>query len=172
MPPKKSSVMFQSTPPVKAATFGCLRQQHESNVSIHAAREGGDGHGCIPASNYYWFQSTPPVKAATSKTMKHLSILPFQSTPPVKAATQGCRTRRCGARVSIHAAREGGDQSLFKTVGMIRVSIHAAREGGDIPATGNRQHQVRFQSTPPVKAATSSTHTRRDRKGGFNPRRP
>ena len=33
----------------------------------------------------------------------------FQSTPPVKAATRKLRDRRWAGRISIHAAREGGD---------------------------------------------------------------
>ena len=33
---------FQSTPPVKAATFSVRTQQTVSRISIHAAREGGD----------------------------------------------------------------------------------------------------------------------------------
>ena len=33
---------FQSTPPVKAATFFFLIRQPEPPISIHAAREGGD----------------------------------------------------------------------------------------------------------------------------------
>ena len=78
-------------------------------ISIHAAREGGDGHGGIPASDYYRFQSTPPVKAATEDLgglVNHVFI-------------------------SIHAAREGGDHTGRMTVKFNYISIHAAREGGD-----------------------------------------
>ena len=59
--------------------------------------------------------------------------LKFQSTPPVKAATinRNCVVARC--KISIHAAREGGD------FGTVPVSVQT----------------VRFQSTPPVKAATT-----------------
>ena len=34
------------------------------------------------------------------------------------------------------------------------ISIHAAREGGDLTATRLNARPARFQSTPPVKAAT------------------
>ena len=37
-----------------------------------------------------------------------------------------------GAWVSIHAAREGGDERGIDAIGYITVSIHAAREGGDL----------------------------------------
>ena len=79
------------------------------NISIHAAREGGDG-----LSGYF-----------------ALLCLEFQSTPPVKAATlqqSGCPQ---SAAISIHAAREGGDNSLFHSFRNFSISIHAAREGGD-----------------------------------------
>ena len=34
----------------------------------------------------------------------------FQSTPPVKAATSKTMLKKIGLRISIHAAREGGDR--------------------------------------------------------------
>ena len=55
----------------------------------------------------------------------------FQSTPPVKAATQPTMRNTQSGKISIHAAREGGDVSVICTHGTSR-----------------------FQSTPPVKAAT------------------
>ena len=36
------STVFQSTPPVKAATRNNLVSRPEQGISIHAAREGGD----------------------------------------------------------------------------------------------------------------------------------
>ena len=66
-----------------------------------------------------------------------MTVLPspvaFQSTPPVKAATLLCFIGIARRIISIHAAREGGDQLRFR------------------PA----QRDLGFQSTPPVKAATS-----------------
>ena len=38
----------------------------------------------------------------------------FQSTPPVKAATHNRRQPLAPARISIHAAREGGDFAVFR----------------------------------------------------------
>ena len=56
--------LFQSTPPVKAAT----------------------GLSTTKATRTL-FQSTPPVKAATVDNQLNLRAALFQSTPPVKAAT-------------------------------------------------------------------------------------
>ena len=65
-----------------------------------------------PSDSEFAFQSTPPVKAAT----KNLHITPtktqFQSTPPVKAATYIARIGINKHGISIHAAREGGDEIL------------------------------------------------------------
>ena len=38
--------------------------------------------------------------------------------------------------------------------GADRISIHAAREGGDVHRQRSRTPRPSFQSTPPVKAAT------------------
>ena len=55
------------------------------------------------------FQSTPPVKAATDATIKDGGTSVFQSTPPVKAATEAKMIKDWLGKISIHAAREGGD---------------------------------------------------------------
>ena len=57
--------VFQSTPPVKAATEYMGSDFAGSMISIHAAREGGDRRGGMDATPTWSFQSTPPVKAAT-----------------------------------------------------------------------------------------------------------
>ena len=44
---------------------------------------------------------------------------------------------------------------LFMMVGKTRISIHAAREGGDTVAGQVPADYTLFQSTPPVKAATT-----------------
>ena len=104
------------------------------------------------------------------------------------------RLPRIRLAISIHAAREGGDRDSSRRTISTAISIHAAREGGDKAATHTKWAQIRFQSTPPVKAATArnteacckrliSIHAARE--GGdvrkiisyadrcyFNPRRP
>ena len=79
------------------------------------------------------FQSTPPVKAATAAEDKGAGRrAAFQSTPPVKAATKQQK----------------------KDTRSAKISIHAAREGGDALARSCCTKKAAFQSTPPVKAAT------------------
>ena len=72
----------------------------------------------------------------------------------MKAATTFLISPLDAVKISIHAAREGGDLRTVFRLEHGNISIHAAREGGDA-AFG--QHVVCnrvFQSTPPVKAAT------------------
>ena len=79
------------------------------SISIHAAREGGDLTPAFFANLSRLFQSTPPVKAATFDDVNELWTTRFQSTPPVKAATAMSGTFLTINDISIHAAREGGD---------------------------------------------------------------
>ena len=142
--------LFQSTPPVKAATDLFMRIWWAGIISIHAAREGGDH---LPAMDDY-------------------TLARFQSTPPVKAATRHRNVLRPAVCISIHAAREGGDRQDRKSGSESAISIHAAREGGDFA----RKKAVFPQSCISIHAAREGgdlgysltlTCTRY-----FNPRRP
>ena len=66
-----------------------FRAERVKNISIHAAREGGD---LANSARVY-----PPKL--------------FQSTPPVKAATVNITDNLSSGMISIHAAREGGDRT-------------------------------------------------------------
>ena len=92
------------------------------DISIHAAREGGDD---------------------AAVTAYHLRFS-FQSTPPVKAATKHNLAGGGEEHISIHAAREGGDTLHRFIVFMLpQISIHAAREGGDTHRM-NRGCRIRY----------------------------
>ena len=71
------------------------------------------------------------MKAATLHHKTDINADIFQSTPPVKAATLLLRLLLLPFKISIHAAREGGDAAWTAKSAEIRISIHAAREGGD-----------------------------------------
>ena len=80
-------IVFQSTPPVKAATNEHERTPFNDDISIHAAREGGD--------------------ALRSFAIPTVSI-------SIHAAREGgdfaFRNQLRHILISIHAAREGGDR--------------------------------------------------------------
>ena len=104
---------FQSTPPVKAATFADWTDRFLYCISIHAAREGGDFH------------------VAAQQLVHVISI---------HAAREGGDAVVTAAltahRISIHAAREGGDHDDDDHRRKTAISIHAAREGGDLHDPG------------------------------------
>ena len=117
------------------------------------------------------------MKAATASVTMRTNSVSFQSTPPVKAATDTGVTKEGAFGISIHAAREGGDckHNHLRTYTVIsihaareggdyaqqraqqveQISIHAAREGGDSFESTHLVPKSIFQSTPPVKAATT-----------------
>ena len=101
--------VFQSTPPVKAATDYRMRNglslEFQSTPPVKAATI----HGTCQSTEVPSFQSTPPVKAATNSRHMSTPFLLFQSTPPVKAATERNEEHQPEGDISIHAAREGGD---------------------------------------------------------------
>ena len=72
----------------------------------------------------------------------------------MKAATNAINMIFIDFVISIHAAREGGDFEVLNKPCNYHISIHAAREGGDVNAMYILLAMKRFQSTPPVKAAT------------------
>ncbi len=129
---KRVIKVFQSTPPVKAATPDNAFKRQAVFISIHAAREGGDLRVRRFRRPQLQFQSTPPVKAATITQLPRIYRSKFQSTPPVKAATD---------TVGIAKLRS----AVFQSTPPVKA------------ATRSRQRLARFnrfQSTPPVKAAT------------------
>ena len=60
-----------------------------------------------------------------------------------------------GQSISIHAPREGSDGHSFRHVNGMLISIHAPREGSDVPSRGDGAHVYLFQSTLPVRGATT-----------------
>ena len=144
------NIIFQSTPPVKAATYGCIIKARKGKISIHAAREGGDsGRGIVEWDEVISIHAAREGGDTTFSTSS--SVRPsFQSTPPVKAATQPVFYVAGRGLISIHAAREGGDGVTVKAERFSGdISIHAAREGGD-----------------------GQTMTQKKKGKNFNPRRP
>ena len=85
----------------------------------------------------------------------------------MKAATSSTAFHRHAQVISIHAAREGGDESVGGLEDYAFISIHAAREGGDGVAVNPSSRRGVFQSTPPVKAATFA-HIHRSRRHGIS----
>ncbi len=58
-------IMFQSTRPVRGATWSSSESVYALLVSIHAPRAGRDYVGLYEKYNEFLFQSTRPVRGAT-----------------------------------------------------------------------------------------------------------
>ena len=140
---------FQSTPPVKAATY-------------------------IPYRffGHMGFQSTPPVKAATIRRESAGCVMQISIHAAREGGDAAIRTTNIKGKISIHAAREGGDPYGFLCWDFCWISIHAAREGGDVTVKVETPETPEFQSTPPVKAATRAPNEQLQHIFDFNPRRP
>ena len=101
------------------------------------------------------FQSTHPVRGATYLLAEHDAVMCIS----IHAPREGCdripdRLIHTDA-ISIHAPREGCDAQTVEIVADSLISIHAPREGCD-PCSGmGMLTLLLFQSTHPVRGATT-----------------
>ena len=127
----------------------------EISISIHAPLAGRDVTFSESGSNWVSFQSTRPLRGATSEADAALIGSSFQSTRPLRGATRSASSqpgRRnfnprapCGARrVYPHA----GDRAES-------ISIHAPLAGRDRARPYRCRWRPLFQSTRPLRGATS-----------------
>ena len=120
------------------------------------------------------FQSTLPVRGATNVRNVHCAhFFQFQSTLPVRGATRMMLEAQQGKAISIHAPRAGSDSSVARTAkNSTSISIHAPRAGSDYPLTAVGIAPKEFQSTLPVRGATSLSALLGINVRNFNPRSP
>ena len=83
------TVIFQSTPSARRATYSRMPSALIVLISIHALREEGDVHADVVTAEDARFQSTPSARRATDETV------------PMEFFVS----------ISIHALREEGDKS-------------------------------------------------------------
>ena len=101
---------FQSTPPARGATPAESYIIPETDISIHAPREGGDSIAATPVSAHENFNPRPPRGGRLSSDIVKIPASGFQSTPPARGATSYRYTNQLDNPISIHAPREGGDR--------------------------------------------------------------
>ena len=165
---------FQSTPPVRGATF-CRASMRslsphfnprppcggrlyyevtyngDKNISIHAPRAGGD-------------------KAGTTPNVKHES---FQSTPPVRGATKDMAYENATTAISIHAPRAGGDH----VGGRPRIQVQHFNPrppcgGRPTFSTNTPPTSWHFNPRPPCGGRQVNADEQSNRLYNFNPRPP
>ena len=84
--------VFLSTPPVKAATSPASATVVPNSISIHAAREGGDGkNGFAVTTRGISIHAAREGGDAPTNSSRARKLL-FLSTPPVKAATSAVQS--------------------------------------------------------------------------------
>ena len=106
--------------------------QRNIRISIHAPREGGDHILRIAMLARGHFNPRPPRGGRRPTVSNAPPPMPLQSTPPARGATVDRNRRMYHIRISIHAPREGGDDTRTGTTRpTVKISIHAPREGGD-----------------------------------------
>ena len=97
----------------------------------------------------------------------------FQSTHPVRGATNLAKYGDFSGYISIHAPRAGCDLGVFDVVfGLVAISIHAPRAGCDAMGSGSTGVACVFQSTHPVRGATTFMPAHLLPLPHFNPRTP
>ena len=96
----------------------------------------------------------------------------FQSTRPIRGATHHGQRLGREVPISIHAPHTGRDWRSSGDRLMTKISIHAPHTGRDVAVQESRYGVLLFQSTRPIRGATTvcnvSCFGRRD----FNPRAP
>ena len=119
---------FQSTPPARGATVCVIRAPPQTQISIHAPREGGD---------FQYF------KRSCVKT--DISI-----HAPREGGDFYMAALLTSLGISIHAPREGGDVCDFaNSLKVSAISIHAPREGGDSVSCRTCSMPWDFNPRPP-----------------------
>ena len=141
-------------------------------ISIHAPREGCDGHGPGLLKRQKSFQSTHPARGATTELDLISAIREFQSTHPARGATHHQVPSIAGTRFqSTHPARGATGYQYFYSEAL-QISIHAPREGCDRHTAVNSKRINVFQSTHPARGATYCCSQLCQCYYDFNPRTP
>ena len=149
------NILFQSTPPMRGATFFYVFIVYYCNISIHAPHAGSDSDGLryilqADEISIHAPHAGSDLLIAVATQLKEISIhaphagsdltetnlLPcpylFQSTPPMRGATA----------------------SDFEMRMEVKISIHAPHAGSDVFKTNSYYLRPLFQSTPPMRGAT------------------
>ena len=165
-------LVFQSTLPLRGATFVPYFLFRSQIISIHAPLTGSDMYVITVWIAPNRFQSTLPLRGATIRTGLHFF----------------------GRRISIHAPLTGSDRSRFWPFRRNFISIHAPLTGSDLyklslfrglqhfnprsPYGERPRHYAMeanchlFQSTLPLRGATLSHIIPTSSTKNFNPRSP
>ncbi len=125
---------FQSTRPLRGATFEDSYIIDKESISIHAPLAGRDTHSSELGTHGFYFNPRAPCGARPSVTASDNGKVLFQSTRPLRGATRRAERSNASSVISIHAPLAGRDQSCL-------ISAPPC---------------PRFQSTRPLRGATAA----------------
>ena len=149
---------FQSTHPLRGATFTGLGIHTQNTVSIHTPLAGCDLAGKATAFGARMFQSTHPLRGATPiPNVVWGNIYCFNPHTPCGVRPSEEETDILTFGVSIHTPLAGCDLSSQTDGSLKRVSIHTPLAGCDHRACHNQAGYHKFQSTHPLRGATRTS---------------
>ena len=154
-----NGAIFQSTLPVRGATRFFTQIIKGFLISIHAPRTGSDyqGNGRYPGCLH--FNPRSPYGERRLSLPREARPSLFQSTLPVRGATSTSMPTERFVKISIHAPRTGSDSyKSTNPLSVAGISIHAPRTGSDPELIEAIPVIVEFQSTLPVRGATSTAY--------------
>ena len=145
---------FQSTLPLRGATYvhQCGRKNH--HISIHAPLTGSDSPYAPLFGHRSDFNPRSPYGERHRRWKNWVFFRIFQSTLPLRGATCGTGQPQSYQRISIHAPLTGSDYSKTFRRGITEISIHAPLTGSDLLQLLFPAAQRLFQSTLPLRGAT------------------
>ena len=150
------TTIFQSTRPVRGATVAWLQLLPELPISIHAPRAGRDVHVLSGLAVHHISIHAPRAGRDLPEAVPRWSRRNFNPRAPCGARLHPKRFQKeiqrhfnprapCGARPGWHEHR----------LHYHGISIHAPRAGRDSPETVPKRDTETFQSTRPVRGATT-----------------
>ena len=154
--------IFQSTLPLRGATFSMRLVQHIVSISIHTPLAGSDGTArpwSRPCGNFN------PHSPCGERRGRRSSCLPssyFNPHSPCGERQYAYRHPSVKVEISIHTPLAGSDEAgAAVLVKADVISIHTPLAGSDSLLCGRYQYN-KFQSTLPLRGATPASRRLRD----------
>ena len=142
-------------------------------LSFTAPLAGRDDWEQPESTNPYKFQSTRPLRGATASASADLIVPLFQSTHPLRGATKKATQVQPARRISIHAPLAGRDERGLPTDRAGSKDFNPrAPCGARRQRKGTAACARKFQSTRPLRGATSALPPFSTAPHYFNPRAP
>ena len=127
---------FNPRPPRGGRLMDEIYQNKLTNISIHAPREGGDLDAQLVARVDVVFQSTPPARGATPyNSVTYAGMRHFNPRPPRGGRHYERHSQRHYPDFNPRPPRGGRPYLDLRPTIAIPISIHAPREGGDQTVT-------------------------------------